>query len=144
MADTKTHTRTGTHRQTRTQTRKRARRASASPGLDATLSPRLFRALADPGRTAILARLAQARCPLNVGQIAACCPTDISVVSRHLAVLRDAGVLEAEKRGREVRYRVRCSELAHLLHQLADALEACCPEPAAAGTGGTRSRGSRG
>lgn len=53
-----------------------------------------------------------------------CCPVDISVVSRHLGILRDAGILEARKRGREVYYRVRIDQLTALLRNLADALEA--------------------
>jgi len=48
-------------------------------------------------------------------------------VSRHLAVLRDAGILSAVKTGREVRYAVRFPELAQVLRRLADALEACRP-----------------
>ena len=52
-----------------------------------------------------------------------CCPIDLSVVSRHLGVLRDAGILEAQKRGREVYYRVRVDKLTTLLRNLADALE---------------------
>ncbi len=50
------------------------------------------------------------------------------MVSRHLAMLRDAGILSAEKRGKEVYYTVRCEEVVGLLRRIADALEACCPE----------------
>jgi ArsR family transcriptional regulator len=53
---------------------------------------------------------------------------NISVVSRHLSTLRQAGVVEADKRGKEVFYRVRITELIDLLRNLADALEACCPD----------------
>ena len=48
------------------------------------------------------------------------------MVSRHLAVLRRAGVLRAAKQGREVRYTVSPG-LAASLRSLADALDACCP-----------------
>ena len=91
------------------------------------LDHRLFKALCDPSRLAILCRLAEGRCESTVGQVAGCCPTDVSVVSRHLAMLRDAGILHAEKRGKEVYYSVRCSELAATLRRIADAIEACCP-----------------
>ena len=37
-------------------------------------------------------------------------------------------ILEARKRGRKVYYRVRTEELTSLLRNLADTLEACCPE----------------
>ncbi|MHB9023641.1 MAG: ArsR/SmtB family transcription factor [Armatimonadota bacterium] len=97
-------------------------------GLGELLDPRFFKALCDPRRVAILARLAALCAPCTVSKIAECCPTDLSVVSRHLAVLREAGILSAEKRGKEVYYAVRYPELVRTLRQLADALEACCPE----------------
>ena len=103
--------------------------AACCADLAACLDPRLFRALCDPTRIAILARLAAICGSATVNGIASCCPVDLSVVSRHLGVLRDAGIVAADKRGREVHYRVRFPELAHTLRGLADALEACCPVP---------------
>ena len=90
-------------------------------------SPKLFKALGDQNRIVILSSLAEACEPLTVSEVATCCPTDLSVVSRHLGMLRDAGIVEAEKRGRQVFYRVRYSELASALRQMADAIDACCP-----------------
>jgi DNA-binding transcriptional ArsR family regulator len=92
------------------------------------LSPDFFKALADPNRVALLVRLAGGEKEQTVTDVSCCCPIDISVVSRHLGVLRDAGILEAQKRGREVYYSVRVDKLTTLLRNLADALEACCPE----------------
>lgn len=91
------------------------------------LDSRLFKALCDPNRIAILARLANICGPSTVGDIAACCPVDLSVVSRHLAVLREAGIVAATKKGREVFYAVRFADLAATLRGMADAIEACCP-----------------
>ncbi len=51
---------------------------------------------------------------------------DISVVSRHLATLRDAGVLQAERRGKEVFYTLKASSLVSTLRAIADAIETCC------------------
>ena len=96
---------------------------------------KLFKALCDPTRVAILCRLALGRRETTVSQAAGCCPTDLSVVSRHLATLRDAGVLHAEKRGKEVYYSVRCTEFAATLREIADAIEACCPPKESARTG---------
>jgi DNA-binding transcriptional ArsR family regulator len=45
-----------------------------------------------------------------------------------LRTLKDAGVLEAEKKGKEVFYRVKARELVRFLRGLADALETCCGE----------------
>ena len=106
--------------------------------LDRLFEPELFKALADPSRVALLARLAAAGREATVGELAACCPTDLSVVSRHLAVLRSAGVLAAEKRGRSVHYRVRYGELSRALRAMADAIDACCPDGDAEAGGETK------
>jgi DNA-binding transcriptional ArsR family regulator len=106
--------------------------ANCCAGLEDLLVPRFFKALGDPTRVAILARLAQSCGPSTVGSVAGCCPVDLSVVSRHLRVLRDAGIVVAERRGKEVLYSVRYDALAQTLRQLADAIEACCPNPQAA------------
>ena len=79
-------------------------------------------------RVGLLARLTQMPQPATVTQIASCCPIDLSVVSRHLAVLRDCGILKSEKRGKEVFYSVRYNELATTLRGMADAIEQCCPK----------------
>jgi DNA-binding transcriptional ArsR family regulator len=39
---------------------------------------------------------------LNAGQIVAACPLSQSTVSHHLKILREAGVLQSEKMGKEV------------------------------------------
>jgi len=95
-------------------------------GLEQWFSEKLFRALGDPNRIALLARLAQREGESTVSEVASCCAVDFSVVSRHLKTLRDAGVVSSEKRGKEVYYRVRFDELIHILRGLADALESCC------------------
>ena len=89
--------------------------------------PDLFKALADPNRIALLARLATGGSAATVSELAACCPIDLSVVSRHLKILDRAGVVESERRGKRVLYRARIAHLAGLLRELADALETCCP-----------------
>ena len=94
--------------------------------MDSLLEPRFFRALCDPSRIALLARLTQCCRPCGVSELAQCCTTDLSVVSRHLATLRDAGILSSEKRGKEVFYSVRYDELVKTLRSLADCFEACC------------------
>ncbi|GMU34641.1 MAG: winged helix-turn-helix transcriptional regulator [Planctomycetia bacterium] len=93
------------------------------------IEPKFFRALCDPNRVAILARLAQCGRSCTVGEIACCCPVDVSVVSRHLAILRDAGILEATRRGKEVYYCVRFDTFVSTLRVIADAIESCCPPP---------------
>jgi|TARA_Y100000294_G_scaffold45547_1_gene42173 ArsR family transcriptional regulator len=96
-------------------------------GLEGLLEPRLFKALGDPTRVAILLTLAQSRDGLPVGEVAARSPVDVSVVSRHLAVLREAGIVECERQGKVVFYWVRYGALTASLRALADAIEQCCP-----------------
>ncbi len=103
-------------------------RRSRKQNLDRLLSPRLFKAIGDPNRIAILCRLSKRCAPLTVGQIAESLPVDVSVVSRHLAILRDADILIARKEGKEVRYSLNSRNLIGILRTIADAFEACCPD----------------
>jgi len=88
----------------------------------------MFRALADPNRIALVAWLAIQRAPKTVSEVVAsgCCPTDFSVVSRHLHTLRDAGIVQAERAGREVLYQLDASSLVATLRKIADVIERCC------------------
>ena len=95
--------------------------------LGTLLSPDMFRALGDPNRLSVVVDLAGKSAPSTVSDIAPCCQVDYSVVSRHLAILRRAGIVESEKRGREVFYRLRYDQVANSLRQMADAIEECCP-----------------
>lgn len=101
--------------------------ARKSP-LDALLDPELFKALCDPTRVSLLACLAKCGRACSVGEVAECCRVDLSVVSRHLSQLADAGVLESSKQGRAVFYRVRFTDLSAKLRALADAIDSCCPD----------------
>ena len=66
---------------------------------------RLLQALADPTRLAIVRELASAAevcaCDLTV-----CCDVRQPTVSHHLKVLREAGVVESERRGTWIYYRL--------------------------------------
>ncbi len=104
------------------------RPAPCCPSLEASIDPRLFRALGDPTRIHILVRLARCCGPQTVTQAAADSSVDISVVSRHLAILRDAGIVTVRKEGRRTFCSVRYTEVARSLRALADAIEACCPD----------------
>jgi DNA-binding transcriptional ArsR family regulator len=103
--------------------RKTGRAASAA--LCRSFQPELFRALADPTRIALVVRLATGGAPQTVTEVSSCCGVHLSGVSRHLAILRDAGVVQVEKEGREARYRLDCAGLSATLRELADAIDAC-------------------
>lgn len=66
---------------------------------------RVFTALGDEHRQRILLMFESGE-RLNVGQIAEASPLARSTVSHHLKVLREAGVLVAEKQGKEVWFQV--------------------------------------
>lgn len=115
--------------QARTRSSRRSREVCCA-GLAKLLSPRLFKALGDPRRVELLVRLVDAGGPCTVSAAARGSGVDLSVVSRHLAVLRDAGIIRSVKRGKEVWCTVQGGALARLLRDLADALEvSCLPEP---------------
>ncbi len=119
-----------------TKTRRGGRSAPCLGGLKALLTPKLFKALSDPKRLSLLVRLAEEGEPRTVGEVAKGSGVHLSVVSRHLAILREAGIIRCDKRGKEVWCAVETGAMVQLLRGLADALEACCParEPAP-GTG---------
>ncbi len=93
--------------------------------VETLFQPEVFKALADETRLAVLARIAYAGRALTVSEIKDCCGIHLSGVSRHLRQLRSAGLVEAEKNGREVLYRLHAGDAITLLRRLADALEDC-------------------
>ncbi len=93
--------------------------------LRALLQPEFFRSLSDPTRLQVLHRLSLASSPQTVTEVAGCCGVHLSGVSRHLAALRDAGVVQAHKHGREVRYAIDCDRLSTFFEDLAAAFAGC-------------------
>jgi ArsR family transcriptional regulator len=69
-----------------------------------TLQAEVLRTLAHPRRLQILHRLADGPC--DVGSLASDLHMSQPNVSQHLAVLRGTGVVDWERDGREVRYRL--------------------------------------
>ncbi len=69
----------------------------------------VFKALGHPERVRLVRALAQApQCVCRLHEAHRC---DLSTLSRHLAVLKAAGVVEAHRRGREIEYtlKLRCA-----------------------------------
>jgi DNA-binding transcriptional ArsR family regulator len=79
---------------------------------------RAFRALADETRRAILRLLRDG--PLTSGEIADQFDSSWPTISRHLAVLRDAGLVAAERNGQEIRYELDTSVFQDLAHYFMD------------------------
>jgi ArsR family transcriptional regulator len=65
---------------------------------------RVFKALAHPGRLLMVDELSRGeRCVCELAKLVG---SEMPTVSRHLAQLRNAGILEDEKRGAQVFYRL--------------------------------------
>lgn len=85
-----------------------------STGLDAM--SRLGRALADPTRCRLLVRLLEG--PAYPGQLADELGLTRPNVSNHLSCLRGCGLVVATAEGRQVRYELADTNLAHALRDL--------------------------
>ena len=79
-------------------------------------SNQTFRALADETRRTILRLLRDG--PLTSGDIAARFDSSWPTISRHLAVLKDAGLVTTERRGQEIRYELNTSVFQDLIQHL--------------------------
>jgi len=67
---------------------------------------RIVKALAHPARLLIVDELAkQPRCVCDIRKLVG---SDLSTVSKHLLVLKNAGIVTDEKRGVQVFYSLRC------------------------------------
>lgn len=89
------------------------------------MQPEMFKALSEPMRLSIIAYLATQNAPVTVGAVSQCCGIDFSGVSRHLKILREAGLLNAQKDGRQMLYALEGAHLAGILRAMADGLERC-------------------
>lgn len=86
------------------------------------LQAEILRTLASPRRLEIIHRLAAGPC--EVGRLAEELGISQPNVSQHLAIMRAAGIVEAEREGREVHYRlsdpdviVACSIMRNVLQR---------------------------
>ena len=75
-----------------------------------------FRALSDSTRREILAMLQER--PRTSGEIAAAFASSWPTISRHLAVLREAGLIVAERDGQRIRYELNTSVVEEVVQHL--------------------------
>ncbi len=73
----------------------------------------VFRALADPTRRKVLQLLQRA--PMTAGELSDHFEVSKPTMSAHFAVLTGAGLVQAEKQGRSITYRLRMSVLEEAL-----------------------------
>ena len=83
----------------------------------------LLKALGEYNRLSLVYQLCDCDRPQNAMCLCECCSVDASVVSRHLKVLAQEGVVQMQKRGRERIYSLNRSEIAEQLRELADRIE---------------------
>lgn len=88
-----------------------------------TESAALFKAIADSHRLTILATLARAHDEICVCDFTDGLPLNQPTVSHHLRVLRDAGLVDCERRGTWVRYRLADDAQARLHDALTSILQ---------------------
>ena len=76
----------------------------------------VFKALADPSRRDILRLLRDG--PRTSGEIAVHFPTAWATISRHLAVLRDAGLILSERSGQQIIYELNTTVFEDVVNHL--------------------------
>jgi DNA-binding transcriptional ArsR family regulator len=77
-----------------------------------------FKALADPTRREILQLLRKG--PRTSGEIAEQFHTAWATISRHLAVLRDAGLILSERSGQQIIYELNTSVIQDVVEHVLD------------------------
>ncbi len=86
-----------------------------------TARAEVFKALGHPTRLAMVVALGDGeRCVCELQEIVG---SDMSTVSNHLRVLRQAGLVDSEKRGKQMFYRLRLRCAVEFLHCVDRALE---------------------
>jgi len=78
----------------------------------------VFKALADPTRREIVQMLHKG--PLTSGEIAERFPSAWATISRHLAVLREADLISAERNGNSIHYELNATVLQDLVAHIFD------------------------
>jgi ArsR family transcriptional regulator len=78
----------------------------------------VFRALADPTRRDIVKLLRQRS--MTSGEIAERFPVAWATISRHLAVLREAGLVTTERTGNSITYELDATVIQELVEHLLD------------------------
>jgi len=81
---------------------------------------RVFKALADPTRRRVLQLLRER--PMTAGELADQFEVSKPTMSAHFAILQEAGLIEADKQGRTIYYRLKLSVLEDALFGFAHTL----------------------
>jgi DNA-binding transcriptional ArsR family regulator len=88
---------------------------------------RVYRALADPTRRQVLTLLRER--DMTAGELASRFDLSWPTMSGHFAVLREAGLIDADRNGNTITYRLNLSVLEEALAALMDAFGITPKEP---------------
>jgi DNA-binding transcriptional ArsR family regulator len=83
------------------------------PSIDEVTVEGILHALSDPVRVAIYAAIAASDCPRNCSNFLKVRDRDVpkSTLSQHFRILRDAGLIRAERRGVHLHNTARCADI---------------------------------
>ncbi len=81
---------------------------------------RIMKALAHPTRMFMVSLLAEKS--LSVGELTEAVEADVSTVSKHLSLLRQAGILLDRKEGNKVLYSLICPCIMEFMHCIDDVI----------------------
>jgi DNA-binding transcriptional ArsR family regulator len=94
------------------------------PSLLDLIPAAFFKALCDPNRLLLIHQLLGVPPPgRSLSDLAQHLHVDLSVTSRHCAVLRSAGIITATQVGRETRFVLAADRVAGILRNLAELIE---------------------
>jgi len=82
-----------------------------------------LKALGEFNRLSLVYELCRCESSQNAMCLCDCCSVDASVVSRHLKVLAERDIVTFDKVGREKSYRLKRTQVATQLRELADLIE---------------------
>ena len=101
---------------------------------------RVFKALSDPTRRRVLQLLRER--PMSAGELSDHFPVSKPTMSAHFSVLQEAGLVEAEKSGRTILYRLKMSVLEDALLGFVQTFGSQMKKPEGEGSlrGGARKR----
>ncbi|TGL21071.1 transcriptional regulator [Leptospira yanagawae] len=112
----------------RTQSEKK--RESAIEALDSVLDSKFLTALSEPSRIEVLKQVIR-HGRADVSELSKHLDYDRSVISRHLSLLQEVGILHREKSGKHVYYQLNPSaaiqKFKFILKHLEELVSICCP-----------------
>ncbi|MDZ4725703.1 MAG: metalloregulator ArsR/SmtB family transcription factor [Leptospira sp.] len=119
------------------------KKESAIEALDKVLDSKFLTALAEPSRIEVLKQVI--RCgKADISELSEGLSIDRSVISRHLGILEEVGILIREKQGKHVFYQLdpmgAVNKFRFMLNGIEELITICCPPNSSSG-GSTPKKG---